>query len=318
MKSDFVYNPQNYSGHSHAATIANHNGEIYLAWYAYQEKEHEEGQIVYSKYNKETGEWPKAKIAFDYLDRSSCGNPVLFSYNGKLNLLFVILKGVYWDTAEIYHSTLDEETNQWSLADKVNTPIAMMIRHRPLVLNGKCVVPAYDEITMSTVLYEFSTDPTNWTEVSRFSGEYIQGDLVALNNLEWQMYLRAAGNNKHVMKAMSSNAGQSWAMARETPLYCPMSGIAAIILKSSNIVVCNNHTEKHQRFPLSLSISETKGSVFEGKPWDIDKSEIELSYPTMVQDDDGNIHLAYTYNRKMIKHILVSEDEIMQKCKEEV
>jgi hypothetical protein len=315
MKSDFIYNPVGFDGHVHASSICEHNGEIYTAWYAYKEKEHEGGQIVVSKYNKTTGDWPKGQFILKSTQGASTGNPVIFSYQGSLHIFFVILKSFYWDSAEIYHVQRDEATKEWGSINKVNTPEAMMIRHRPLVINGKGIVPAYDEKSMSTVLYEFTNEPANWSKYSEFEGQYIQGDLIAFNDMEWQMYLRCAGENNKVMKALSTNKGLNWDFARETNLHCPLSGIAAIKLDSGNIIVCNNNTEKHQRWPLSLSISISKGAFFE-PTWDVDTSEIELSYPSLLQSSDGKIHLTYTYNRKMIKHIELTEEELLEKCKE--
>jgi len=313
MKSEFIYNPQGFSGHSHASTIEEYNGEIYISWYAYTEKEHEKGQIVVAKYSKDSGEWTKGKFIFPELVKTSCGNPTLFSFNGRLNIFFVILKGNYWDTAQIYSSSMnDDET--WTSPEKVNTDLAIMVRHRPIIQGNEATICAYDEKTMSTILYKFNSDISKWTRFSDFSGEYIQGDLISYDANHWQMYLRAAGDNNHVMKALSANSGKTWDMARETTLFCPLSGIAAIKFDNDKVLVCNNHTEKHQRTPLSLSISESKGVVFERGPFHIDQTNIELSYPSLLEDTQGNIHISYTYNRKMIKHICITRDELFEKC----
>lgn len=313
MKSEFVYNPENFAGHSHAATMAIHNNELYMSWYVYKDKEHENGQIVVTKFNKQKNEWPKANFIFPSLSLSSTGNPVLFSYQGRLNLFFVILKGTYWDTAQIVHSYFDEKTNTWSNPNTVNTEKGIMIRHRPVCFNGYGVVPAYNEKTMETILYKFSDQAHSWEEHSKFSGEYIQGDIVTYNQFEWQMYLRAAGKNSKVMKAMSANSGKSWNVARATNLHCPLSGIAAIKLNSGNILLCNNNTERHKRTPISLSLSNTKGATFDLGTWHVDETDIELSYPTLIQEEDGLIHLAFTFNRKMIKHISMTEEELLEK-----
>jgi predicted neuraminidase len=189
----------------------------------------------------------------------------------------------------------------------------VMVRHRPLVIDNKIMMPAYDEKTMSTVLYKISNDERHWTEYSRIDGKYIQGDLIGMNEKECQIYLRSAEENRKVMKAVSSCAGKTWNVVLETKLHCPLSGVAAIVLSSGNILVSNNNTEEHKRNPISLSISNTKGVNFDLGTWDIDDANIELSYPTLLEDSEGMIHLAYTYNRKMIKHIVTTEEEILEK-----
>lgn len=316
MKNEFIYNPQGFSGHSHASSIAEHNGEIYVSWYAYEEKEHVNGQIVLAKYDKAAGDWTKGEFIFPELSNSSSGNPVIFSYNGKLNIFFVILKGNYWDKAQIYCSSMDE-SGKWSTPEKVDTEIGVMVRHRPIEIGGDATICAYDEKTMSTILFKFGSDLKTWTKHSEFTGEYIQGDLISFSPREWQMYLRAAGDNNHVMKALSPDGGKTWGFTRETPLLCPLSGIAAIKFDQDKILVCNNHTEEHKRTPLSLFVSDSKGVFFEHGPYHIDKTDIELSYPSLLEDSEGLLHISYTYNRKMIKHIMISKEEILERCKEE-
>jgi alpha-L-fucosidase len=126
------------------------------------------------------------------------------------------------------------------------------------------------------------------------------------------MYLRSSDDLRKVLKTSSHNSGKQWDMTRSTRLHCPLSGIAAILLSSGKILVANNHTEKHKRNPISLSVSETRGLDFDLGTWHVDISDIELSYPSLFQESSGIIHLSFTYNRKMIKHISFTEDELLK------
>ena len=70
----------------------------------------------------------------------------------------------------------------------------------------------------------------------------------------------------------------------------------------------------HKRNPLSISVSTDGGLSFKEKVWNIDAGQdMELSYPTLLQDHEHYIHLAYTYNRKMIKHSIFTEKELLEK-----
>ena len=311
MKKEFVYNPKDFNGHSHASCLAEHNGDIYLSWYVYEEEEHQKGQVVISKLNQETQEWSKAEFVFTNTRHQSQGNPVIFSHNGKLHLYFVILQGHYWDSAQIYYSCQNEQTKEWEVPTKVNVPNGIMVRHRPLLLGNKLLIPAYDEKDMTTVIYSVDGDMSQWRTVSRTEQKYIQADLLKFNEQECQMYLRDTTESRKVMKAVSSSAGSMWNNISETDLHCPLSGIAAIKLSKEQILVANNHTTEHKRNPLSLSLSKTRGLDFDNQIWHIDKTDIELSYPTLLQDTKNMIHLAYTYNRKMIKHISFTEEELI-------
>lgn len=65
------------------------------------------------------------------------------------------------------------------------------------------------------------------------------------------------------------------------------------------------------RSPLSLAISKD-----EGKTWnicfDLEKGNGEYSYPTILQDSYKLIHIIYTYNRTRIKHVLLTENELLR------
>jgi predicted neuraminidase len=313
MKNEFLKNPDDFFGHAHAATITEHKGELFSAWYVYKEKESENGQVVYALFNKNLNLWSKSSFAFPMMIGTSQGNPVLYSYQDKLYMYFVVLKRNYWNSAELFLSYLDNKKQEWSSPKKLSTDEGIMVRHRPMVVGDFGIVPAYDEISMKTILYRFQTDPSKLVEYCRLPQKMIQGDLISFNKNECQMYLRSADDNRKVIKVVSSDCGKEWHPPRETNLHCPLSGIAAIILQSGKILVANNHTEKHKRTPISLSLSDTKGLDFDLGTWHVDSSDIELSYPSLIQDSLGIIHLVFTFNRKMIKWISFTEAELISK-----
>ena len=86
-----------------------------------------------------------------------------------------------------------------------------------------------------------------------------------------------------------------------TSLPNPLSGITAFVVEDS-IALVYNHTENHQRFPLSISITHDGGTTWED-PWHFETVENEVSYPSFIKGRDGIIHGVYTYNRRMIKYV---------------
>ncbi|MFT6633691.1 MAG: putative neuraminidase [Bacteriovoracaceae bacterium] len=311
MISEFLYNADKIGAGCHSGCLEEHNGTVYATWYGYKDKEYDNGQICLSQYDKLRRTWTKAKNLFPNLSNSSCGNPVLFSdpSDKSLHIYFVILQRHYWDSAQIYHSVLEDGETQWSPPDMLKLPMGMMVRHRPIIKSpGVILIPAYDEITNRSIIFESQNPYSNWTEVSTIDGDLIQGDLVRYSEKEWQIFLRPAGDSGHfIFRALSPDNGRSFNTVLRTQLACPLTGIAAIKLISGHTLVCHNQTEKFERTPLTLSIVREGEVTFE-KLLDVDSGPIEISYPNLLQQADGTIHLIYTYNRKMMKHIIFSQN----------
>lgn len=313
MLCEFLYNADGIGSHCHSGSLVEHNGIVYASWYGYEEKEYDKGQICLSSFDPKSGTWSKSKKIFQGLSNSSCGNPVLFSdpENKSLHLFFVILQRHYWDSAQIYHSSLKDGEVAWSSPEKMNLPMGLMIRHRPIIKSpGVFIIPAYDEKENKSIMYESQYPYNNWAEIGSVSGELIQGDLLKFNDKEWQVMLRPSGDTPHfIFKALSPDGCKNFNTILRTIMPCPLSGLAAIKLQSGHVLVCHNHTENFERTPLTLSIAR-KGENFYNKLLDVDSGPIEISYPTLLQQDNGTIHLLYTYNRKMMKHIIFDKKEM--------
>lgn len=314
MESHFIYNPTGIGSHCHCATLCEHQGEIYTTWYGYVEKENDKAQIAVAKYSEERKEWQKGILPFDHLMNSNCGNPVLFSdpIDKKLHLYFVILKYHYWDSAQIFHSVLDEEKNTWSSPNKLDLPVGMMVRHRPQFFNSDTVlIPAYHEKENTSYLYHSIRPFDKWEKVREVEGDLIQGDLINTEGSEWQLFLRPSMDTPHyVFRALSPDNGKTWNTVLRMNLRCPLSGVAAAYFGDKKVVIAHNNTEKFKRNPISLSISDNYGINFI-KHLDIENSEeMELSYPSLLLDSKRRLHLVYTFNRRMIKHICWNESEI--------
>lgn len=310
MRSEFLYNADGIGSHCHSGCLVEHDNEVYATWYGYVEKEYEKGQICLSKYNKVSGTWSKAQLPFGHM-ANSCGNPVLFSdpADGNLYLFFVILQRHYWDSAQIFHSVLKKGELKWSSPEMLQLPVGMMIRHRPLIKSsGTILIPAYDEKALKSIIYESTSPYTQWKQIGEVEGELIQGDLIQFSEKELQLYLRPASDYPHqIYRALSPDAGKTFGTVLKTSLYCPLTGLAAIRLQSGHTLICHNHTEKFERTPLTLSLVK-QGEVAYSQLLNIDSGPIELSYPSLLQQQDGTIHLLYTYNRKMMKHIIFDLD----------
>ena len=100
---------------------------------------------------------------------------------------------------------------------------------------------------------------------------------------------------------------------KATTLPNPNSGIDGLTLKDGRHLLVYNPTNKNwgDRVPLSVAVSK------DGKTWkeviQLEKvtnpettDEEEYSYPAIIQTEDNLIHIVYTWNRKMVKHVVIN------------
>ena len=78
-----------------------------------------------------------------------------------------------------------------------------------------------------------------------------------------------------------------WSPPLQTALPNPLSGLSAFTTKN-RVTLVYNHTEQHQRYPLSLSQSSDEGITW-ADPWHIEVLPIEVSYPSFLADDNGSV-----------------------------
>ncbi|KAK3248695.1 hypothetical protein CYMTET_41848 [Cymbomonas tetramitiformis] len=115
----------------------------------------------------------------------------------------------------------------------------------------------------------------------------------------------------HVYRSTSQDDGKSWSKPQATILPNNNAGLQAIRLRSGWIALAFNNNAGGpggNRHPMSLALSADGGATW---PFvrDLEKGTLgEYSYPSILQDEAGRIHVTYTYLRQTIKHVIVSEN----------
>jgi len=109
-----------------------------------------------------------------------------------------------------------------------------------------------------------------------------------------------------IAESWSNDRGKTWSQLRATSLPNPNSGIDAVTLNDGRQLLIYNHASKG-RTPLNVGVSS------DGKNWKmqltLENQPGEFSYPSVIQTVDGMVHIVYTYNRKMIKHVVLDMSE---------
>lgn len=309
LGSQFLYNPEGVGLHCHASALHEMpDGGLIAAWYAYSEKEHLDAKLILARRPVGEAYWRKSVIPFPDLSYSA-GNPVLFTDGaGRLHLLFVLIKGLYWNDAVLYGSRSADSGVTWSKPRMLRSETGLMVRHAPIRLrNGGYLLPAYDENHGQTVLLRASPDAETWDMVHRIADPpLIQATLVRQPDERLVMFFRPTTEPRRIWRSTSVDDGRSWSVPVRTPLPNPLSGIAAFSVNGTTAVVYN-HTREHQRHPLSMARS-ADGGVTWSEPWHIDTISKEVSYPCFITGRDGSVHGVYTYNRRMIKYVSLQLD----------
>lgn len=312
MITESIQNPDRVGSYCHSASVVEFKNSLFCAWYAYADKEYENGVICFASFNEKDQCWHKPVSLFETVITKSCGNPVLFEdkKNQKLFMFFVVLNNHYWTSSKIFKSEYIESDNSWGAPIELDLPEGIMIRHRPIQMkSGEILIPAYDEKTNKSLIYKASPASfKNWELYSDVAGELIQGDLIQFSDEQLQLFLRPTdSSNRFIHRAVSPDLAKTFTSIIKTDLNCPLSGLASIKLKNGNILVCHNDTEEFKRSPLSISMA-MKDEIKFKKILDIDQSNIEVSYPSMVEREDNSIALLYTYNRRAIKSVYLDKN----------
>lgn len=306
MEGCFLYNPSGPQCAHGANILACANGDLLVCWYSYPEKEHIGGKIVLCRYLHEQKKWEKVRHLFQEL-RSSQGNPVLFHLpDGRIGLLFVLLKGNYWDSCEIYLSFSKDNGLSWSQPYFSRIPAGVMPRNKPLILDGETLLlPVYHETEKTSCLMQAQFPDFSWEVLYEFPEKAIQPELQMIDSVLYAFF-RPIKDPLNIRLSQSYDRGVSWTPVSLLPLDSALSANSSFLI-NNNIYIVYNNTKEHKRYPLSIAFSKDLGKTW-SQAWDFENIRYEVSYPSFTLGMDRKIHGVYTYNRKMIKYVNFSEN----------
>ena len=127
-----------------------------------------------------------------------------------------------------------------------------------------------------------------------------------------RLQLVCRSTTSKILTSWSADNGQSWSELAPLALPNPNSGIDAVTLRDGRHLLIYNHLKKGRYF-LNAAISDN------GQDWNAaallenEKPGTEFSYPAVIQTNDGLVHITYTWNRKQIKHVVITPDLIREK-----
>lgn len=297
---------------AHCATLVElPDGTLLCAWMGGAFETAHNVAILASRSNPERTAWG-APYEIAQIPGKSAGQPV-FSVrpDGELWLFFVAIMDYDWTSAQPFWQRSLDNGQTWQDCRQLMDYAGLMFRSKIVELPGRIIVPAYDENTWQSTMMISEDDGQSWTLTDPMSST--QGNIhptpVHLEGEHLLAYIRTGGKGGVIWRSESLDGGAHWTQPAETALPNPNSGIDLIKLQSGALALAYNPSD-HLRTPISVSLAP------EGENWlaprTIEDEHHEISYPTLLQTRDGDIHLVYTYRRENIHYARFTEDWLMK------
>ena len=238
-------------------------------------------------------------------------NPVLYKTTPTELVLFYKTgpsPRAWWG---MYKVSLDNG-HTWGPPQRLPEGILGPIKNKPVTLaNGTLLSPSSTE-TQTTeglswkVHIEKSIDGgKHWVKIPidpETPYDVIQPSILVHSQDSLQILCRS--RNDAIMQSFSYDGGNTWSAISKTSLPNPNSGTDALTLTNGTHLLVYNPliNGKDDRSKLNIAYSED-GNTWEDVYVLEDQTKGEYSYPAIIQDEDDNIHITYTYQRKNIKHL---------------
>ena len=325
LVQEFIYDIENApTPECHASTVEVSNGTAIASWFGGTKEKNKDVGIWISRNTDGTWSAP-VEVANGVQEdgtRFPSWNPVLFKPKNEPLYLYYKVGPSPQEWWGLY-MTSDDDGKTWSEPARLPDGILGPIKNQPIQLeDGTILSPSSVETPSGewTIHIERSIDNgESWTSSGPLNnpGEFGAIQPVVLNHGNGNLQLLSRTENNVVSQNWSDDQGKTWSTMTATDLPNPNSGIDGVTLHDGRHLLIYNPTSKNwgDRVPLSLAISK------DGKNWKrvmdleplretTDREGEEYSYPTVIQADDGKVHLVYTWNRKTVKYMVFDPTKI--------
>lgn len=148
-----------------------------------------------------------------------------------------------------------------------------------------------------------------WTRIGPINetGDFNAIQPTFLKLADGQLQVLCRTKDGVIATSSSSDNGKSWSAMKSTNLPNPHSGIDALPLKDGRQLIVYNAMQHDQDDDKQRGLLRVAISV-DGTKWkrlgDLEGDRKgEFSFPAVVQTADGLVHVIYTWNRRLIKHV---------------
>ncbi len=317
LKQEFIFNTAPFPS-CHASTIAETKSGLVAAWFGGTAERNPDVCIYVSRF--EDKQWTPPMAVADGVgfatNRLPTWNPVLFQpKRGPLMLFYKVgpNPATWWGML----TTSTDDGKTWSPPRRLPDGILGPIKNKPVQLaNGDILCPSSVEGDGGwRVHFERTSDlGKTWTATPPVNDGQEIGAIQPSILFHPRGRLQVIGRTRQdkIFEIGSEDGGKSWGKMTLTDLPNPNSGTDAVTLRDGRQLLVYNHNTRtgsnnKGRSPLNVAVSK------DGKTWqaamvleDAPDAPNGFAYPAVIQTRDGLVHITYTWERKLIKHVVIN------------
>jgi predicted neuraminidase len=315
--------PEGHTASAHSSAIcALPSGDLLAVWYGGSREGAADVALFTSRLPAGSATWTTPTttldraMAEDELDRviKKVGNAVVFPDRaGSLWMVYVTVSVGGWSGSALNVKTSQDEGRTWGESQRLTLNpffnVSSLVRNKPIYASdGRIGLPVYHEMALKYPQMLWLTPGPNGTvqdyRMRTLSSEVglIQPALVPLGQDRVLMMLRDRSAERSLHTAFSDDNGWTWSEAEPSSLPNPDAAVDALRLRDGRILLVYNHSESG-RENLQLAVSSDQGRTWRSDAILEQSEHQEYSYPNLVEDRRGRIHLTYTWQRERIKHV---------------
>ncbi len=317
--SAFIF-PQHMWGQSHAPTIVETPDGLVAAWYAGPHEGHPNVEIYLSR-NTGSGWSMPQRVAHGIANattRYPTWNPVLFyTQPDELRLYYKVgpTPSTWWSEERVSHDGGLTWSDPITTTDLVKTPGVVYVgpdKNKPVRLaDGTILSGSASETNGWKVHFARSEDDGQSWSVGPFINStpqepgVIQPTIFIHPDGRIQVLMRSH-NAGQIMQTWSHDDGLTWSPITGTGLIHNNSGIDGLTLADGRLLLVHNPIASGRG---RLVVSMSDDGIHWQEVYELENASGEFSYPAVIQDSQGLVHIVYTYRRETIKHVVLAVPE---------
>jgi predicted neuraminidase len=311
----------------HAASlIALKDGAVRAFWFAGSREGAADVVINTAVYDSRSARWSAPTVVMDRVSAekglsryiAKLGNPVPARMaDGRIQLFVVTVSIGGWAGSSISTVISDDEGLTWSQPARLITSplinLSTLVKAPPLQFSdGSLGLPAYHE-WIGRFGEFLRLDVHQVIDKRRMSsGRGAIQPVVFVDDAQeasaFFRQTRASSQAKKIPVSETKNAGQSWQVTADLAIANPNSALASLTLVDGTRLMVLNDIEvgRYRLVMLMRKQGSTEWELIQVLEDDeslANDQRREYSYPYLITADGKDAHLAYTWNRKKIRHI---------------